>query len=134
VVAGPAGRPGRRAHPGHRREAVCRRMEQRAAPRQARDDTHRPMTRTRSLLPFAEGALVVLSLTVVVGFSRLFVDGSFFPRLAAFALVAHLAAIATRRAGWSVAASGALSLTALVVTIGLALYPETTVLGIPTPD
>jgi transglutaminase-like putative cysteine protease/preprotein translocase subunit YajC len=91
------------------------------------------MSRTvRSLLPAAEVALVALSLAVVVGFARLFNNGSFFPRLAAFAIVAHLAAIFTRRAGWSVAASGAASLLALGVTVGLALYPDTTFFGLPT--
>jgi transglutaminase-like putative cysteine protease len=86
----------------------------------------------RSLLPAAELALVGLSLTVVIGFARLFSDGSFFPRLAAFALVAHGVAIATRRAGWSVSASGAMSLLALALTVGLVLYPNTTYLGLPT--
>ncbi|MEY2403381.1 MAG: hypothetical protein QOD38_932, partial [Acidimicrobiaceae bacterium] len=86
----------------------------------------------RSLMPAAELALVGLSLSVVVGFARLFADGSFFPRLAAFVLVAHGAAIITRRAGWSVAASAAVSVVALGVTVGLALYPDTTILGLPT--
>jgi len=56
------------------------------------------MSRTvRPLLPVAEGALVVLSLAVVLSFARLFNDGSFFPKLAAFALVAHGTAIVARR-------------------------------------
>jgi transglutaminase-like putative cysteine protease len=88
----------------------------------------------RPLLPYAEAALVVLSLSVVLSFNRLFDDGSFFPRLAAFALVAHGVSIITRRAGWSVAAGGAVSLVALALTIGIVLYPSTTVLGIPTGD
>ncbi|MEY2453889.1 MAG: hypothetical protein QOD92_3463 [Acidimicrobiaceae bacterium] len=85
-------------------------------------------------MPAAEAALVGLSLAVVVGFARLFVDGSFFPRLAGFVIVAHGAAIITRRAGWSVAASGALSIVALSVTVGLLLYPDTTLLGLPTGE
>ncbi len=88
----------------------------------------------RSLLPAAEAALVALSLAVVLGFGRLFVDGSFFPRLAAFVLVAHATAIATRRAGWSVATGGLVSLAVLVVTVGVVLYPDSTLLGVPTPD
>jgi len=93
------------------------------------------MSRTvRSLLPVAELALIGLSLSVVVGFARLFDDGSFFGRLAAFAVVAHVAALIARRAGWSVAASGVLSLVALGVTIGVALYPDTTLAGLPTGD
>ena len=93
------------------------------------------MSRTqRSLLPVAEAALVFLTLSVVLGFARLFNEGSFFPRLAAFALVAHGTAIATRRLGWSVPASAALSLVALGITTGLALYPDTTFLGLPTAD
>ncbi|MEY2421639.1 MAG: hypothetical protein QOI95_1706 [Acidimicrobiaceae bacterium] len=88
----------------------------------------------RSLMPAAEAALVGLSLTVVVGFTRLFIDASFIPRLAAFVLVAHGAAIITRRAGWSVAASAALSIILLGLTVGLTLYPDTTFLGLPTGD
>ena len=89
---------------------------------------------TRSLLPAAEAALVGLSLAVVLGFSRLFVDGSFFPRLAAFVIVAHGCAIITRRAGWSVATSAAVSILALCLTVGLTLYPSTTILGVPTSE
>ena len=88
----------------------------------------------RSLMPAAEAALVGLSLAVVVGFARLFIDGSFFPRLAAFVIVAHGAAIITRRAGWSVGASAAVSIVALGVTVGLTLYPSTTFLGLPTGE
>jgi len=86
------------------------------------------------LLPVAEGALVALSLSVVLGFARLFVDGSFFGRLAAFAIVAHVTAIATRRAGWSVATSALVSIGVLFVTVGVLLYPDSTLLGVPTPD
>ena len=88
----------------------------------------------RSLLPATEVALFGLSLTVVIGFARLFVDGSFFVRLTAFILVAHGTAIITRRAGWSVTASAAISIAALAVTVGLVLYPGTTFFGIPTAD
>src|SRR5438128_2235943 len=108
-------------------------MERRVAPR--RPDHGGAMSRTvRSLLPIAELALIGLSLSVVVGFTRLFDDGSFFVRLASFAVVAHVAALIARRAGWSVAASGVLSLVALGVTIGVALYPDTTLAGLPTGD
>jgi transglutaminase-like putative cysteine protease len=93
------------------------------------------MTRPgRSLVPVAEAALVFLSLSVVLGFGRLFNDGAFFPRLAAFAVVAHATAIVTRRLGWSITASAGLSLVALGITVGLALYPDTTFLGLPTAD
>jgi transglutaminase-like putative cysteine protease len=85
-------------------------------------------------MPAAEAALVALSLAVVIGFGRLFSDGSFFPRLAAFAIGAHAVAIVTRRAGWSVTASVGVSLLALGVTVGVALYPDTTFLGIPTGE
>lgn len=88
----------------------------------------------RSLLPVTEVALVALSMSVVVGFARLFDEGSFFPRLAAFALIAHIASIVTRRAGWSVAASGVVSFVVLAVTVGVVLYPSTTIAGIPSGD
>src|SRR5207248_1093578 len=110
------------------------RVERRVTPRST-PAGGRAMTRpVRSLLPFAEAALLFLSLAVVFGFARLFNDGSFFPRLAAFAVVAHGTAIVTRRLGWSLAASAGLSLVALGVTVGLALYPDTTFLGLPTAD
>src|SRR3954471_7479566 len=106
-------------------------MELRAAPWRKGDGS--PVSRpVRSLLPATEVALVVLSLSVVLGFARLFNEGSFVPKLGAFVLVAHGSAIVARRLGWSVAASGALSLVALAMTTGLVLYPHTTFLGLPT--
>jgi transglutaminase-like putative cysteine protease len=91
------------------------------------------MSRTvRPLLPVAEGALIALSLATVAGFWRLFDNGSFFGRLALIVLVAHGTSIVARRLGWSLAAALGLSLVTLAVTIGLTLYPDTTILGLPT--
>src|SRR4051812_50134342 len=87
-------------------------MGRRGAPR--RPDHGGAMSRTvRSLLPIAELALIGLSLSVVVGFTRLFDDGSFFVRLASFAVVAHVAALIARRGGWGGGASAVPSPAAL---------------------
>jgi transglutaminase-like putative cysteine protease len=88
--------------------------------------------KVRPLLPFAEASLVFLSLATVAGLWRLFSRGSFFPQLAAIVIVAHLVSIAARRAGWSVPSSLAVSLGAMVLTIGVVLYGGTTIVGIPT--
>ncbi|MEO7555066.1 MAG: DUF3488 and transglutaminase-like domain-containing protein [Acidimicrobiales bacterium] len=88
---------------------------------------------TKSLNTLAEALLVAMSLLSVAGCYRLFGDWTFFWRLAACAVGAHVLAIAARRRGWSTTASLALSATGLLVVVGAAMYWSTTVLGIPTP-
>jgi transglutaminase-like putative cysteine protease len=88
----------------------------------------------RSLLPAAEAALVAVTVAAAASFWRLFDDGSFFFRLALFAVGSHAIAIATRRRGWSLAAAGAASLVGVAVVVTFALYPHTTSFGIPTAD
>jgi transglutaminase-like putative cysteine protease len=92
------------------------------------------MTKTRPLLPYAEAALVAVSLTTVAGFWRLFDSGSFFWRLTALSVASHGAAILARRLGWSLAGAAALSGGVLVLTVTWVLYPSTTFLALPTSD
>jgi len=89
-------------------------------------------TRVRALLPAAEAALVLLTLATVASLYRLFNHGSFFPQLAAVALVAHGAAIVARRRGWSLPVAALVSLVVMVMTIAVVLYGDTTTAGIPT--
>jgi transglutaminase-like putative cysteine protease len=88
----------------------------------------------RSLLPAAEVALAVLTLSVVATFWRVFNQGDWFWELAAFAVVSHAVAAVTRRRGWSIGASAAVSAAAMVVTATAVLYPSTTLAGVPTAD
>jgi transglutaminase-like putative cysteine protease len=88
--------------------------------------------KVRRLLPAAEAALIGVSLATVTGFWRLFSTGSFFPQLAAIVIVAHLASIVTRRSGWGVPSSAAVSVVTMVVAVGVVLYGGTTFGGIPT--
>ena len=88
----------------------------------------------RSLVPATEVALIAVSLTAVASFQRLFADGSFFFRLAAFAMGSHLLALLARRLRWSLGASAALSLAGLALVTSTALYPSSTRAGIPTSD
>ncbi len=88
--------------------------------------------KVRPLLPVAEGALVFLSLATVAGLWRLFSRGSFFPQLAIIVIVAHGVSIVTRRAGWGVPSSLAVSIGAMLLTIGVVFYGGTTIVGIPT--
>ncbi|MEY2570682.1 MAG: hypothetical protein QOE63_1032, partial [Acidimicrobiaceae bacterium] len=76
-------------------------------------------TRGGSLVPITEAALVSVSLSAVASFYRLFADGSFFVRLAAFAVVSHVLAIVARRLRWSLGAGALLSLGGLIVTTSL---------------
>ncbi|MEY2406345.1 MAG: hypothetical protein QOG39_1261, partial [Acidimicrobiaceae bacterium] len=92
------------------------------------------MTKTRPLLPFAEAALVAVTLATVIGFWRLFNSGSFFWRLVALSLASHAAVMVARRLGWSLAGATALSGVALVLTVTWVLYPSTTFLALPTRD
>ncbi len=93
-----------------------------------------PAARFGTVAAAAEAALVLVSLATVASFARLFSDGSFFVRLAAFAVVSHAIAIATRRLRWSLAAAAVASLGGLLFVTAIALYPSTTVFGFPTGD
>jgi transglutaminase-like putative cysteine protease len=76
--------------------------------------------------------LIGVSLATVAGFWRLFNTGSFFPQLALIVIVAHLASIVTRRLGWGVPTSAAVSIATMVLTIGIVLYGSTTYAGLPS--
>src|SRR3954464_15185264 len=80
-------------------------------------DGHAGMTKPRPLLPYAEAALIGVSLSAVAGFWRLFNSGAFFWRLTAMAVASHVAAMVARRLGWSLAGAAALSGVALVLTV-----------------
>ena len=80
----------------------------------------------------AEVALVALSIAVIGGFSRLFVDGSYFWRLVAVSLAAHLLAIAVRRLGRGVALSAIVSVVGFGVVTSLVFYASTSRFGLPT--
>ena len=86
----------------------------------------------RSILPLAEGLLVAVSLSTVLGMWRLFADGSFFWPLVGHAAAAHLIAAACRRRGLSVAASGAITAVAAVLVLSWSHLGGTTAFGIPT--
>lgn len=92
------------------------------------------MTSRRSLVPPAEAALALLALATVLSFNRLFVDGTFFGRLAAFAIASHAIATAGRRLGWSLPTTGAVSAAGLVVASGVLLHGSSTLAGLPTGD
>ncbi len=83
-------------------------------------------------LAATEVALVVVTLALVFGFSRVFVDRSFFWRMAAFAVVAHGLAVGVRRMTRGILLSTMTSLLGLAVTIGVVLYSSTTRFLLPT--
>jgi transglutaminase-like putative cysteine protease len=85
-----------------------------------------------SVLGAAEVALAATSLALVYGFSRVFVDHSFFWRLAAFTVVSHALAAGIRRLGRGILMSALVSLVGLAVTTGLVLYASTTRFLLPT--
>lgn len=72
-----------------------------------------------------ELALAALTAVVVVGMTRLFADSAFLSDTLALALLSHLTATATRRAGLGVAASALASAAVGVLAVTALLYPET---------
>jgi transglutaminase-like putative cysteine protease len=86
----------------------------------------------RSLLPAAEGLLVVVSLATVLGMWRLFEDGSFFWPLTGHAVAAHLVAAACRRRGLSLPVSALVTAVAAVLVLTWSHLGATTALGLPT--
>jgi transglutaminase-like putative cysteine protease len=81
-----------------------------------------------------EVALIVLTVVVTVGMERLFVDNSFLRDALALGIASHLVAIAARRAGLGMAASGLLSLAAAVVTLTVLLYADTANVILPSGE
>lgn len=87
----------------------------------------------RSLLPAAEAGLVAVSLAVVGGFARLFVDGSFLRPLVLLALTSHAVAIAARRLRWGLVPAAGVSAVVFVAVVGWLYHGDTTTYGIPGP-
>lgn len=74
----------------------------------------------------AEVALVLFSIAVIVGFSRLFVDGSFFVPVVAATVSSHVLAAAVRWARGGLLVSALVSIGGLIVSAAL-LFPPTTI-------
>jgi len=111
-----------RRQPGHPRPrlGVTATLEDRRTsdvlePKRARAEEPPPLPRSTVL---AELALLGVSLATVVGYSRLFDDGSFFPPIALMALLGHAVAAVLRRAhvGPILTTVGHLALLPLVLT------------------
>lgn len=90
------------------------------------------MSRGRSLLLGGEVALLAITLAVVLGMSRLFVDGGWLAPLVANAVAAHLVVTVARRRGLTVLPAAALTSVAALVVISWASYASTTAFGLPT--
>ena len=91
-----------------------------------------PTTASPFALIVTELALLTTSIALVYGFSRLFVDRSFFWRLAGFATVSHATAAGVRRLGRGIIVATIASLIGLAITIGVVLYRSTTRALLPT--
>ncbi len=87
------------------------------------------MTFDRRLLPVVEVASMLVTLTVVLGFSRL-LEAPHFARLALAALLSHGLAIAVRRLGLGLIAGGTLSVAGALVFITYLYYGDTTSAGL----
>jgi transglutaminase-like putative cysteine protease len=79
-----------------------------------------------------EVALALVTVAVVVGFSRLFDRATFYPPLLGAALLAHVAAALTRRSR-NVLAGPIMLVVGFVATIDLTAW-STTTYGVPTPS
>jgi transglutaminase-like putative cysteine protease len=92
----------------------------------------RHLTHPRSLLPVAELALVLVTLTTALSFGRVYDDKSFLGPLALVAVAAHAVTTGLRRAGRPVGLSAIVSAVAGILVITWVLYPYTTNHGLPT--
>ena len=93
--------------------------------------------RSRGLrLPLAssEAALLLVHLSVVAGFARLYDDGAFFGDLAAFVLAAHVLAVVLRRRRVPAPLVLLLSLAGAALAATWILFPSSTRLGLPTAE
>ena len=92
------------------------------------------MTRRRTIPWWAEVPLVAVSVATVIGFVRVYDGWDFLGQLLAFALGAHVVAIAARRLRVPAPVVVAAALGGAFVATGLILFPDTTFLGLPTTE
>ncbi len=87
-------------------------------------------------MPMAVGetALLLVHLSVIAGFARLFEDASFLAPLACFAVGAHLLSVVTRRRRVAAPLVLLIALAGAAVTTAWVLFPDTTRLGLPTAE
>ena len=81
---------------------------------------------------FSQAALLVVHLSVVVGFARLYDDGAFFPVLAAFVIGAHLLAVSARRLRIPAPAVALIAVGGAALATGWLVFPASTRFGLPT--
>ena len=86
----------------------------------------------RGVLGAGEVALTLVTVAVVGGFSRLFLDNSYFAKMAALAVVSHVLAAIVRRMGRNIVWSAVISAIGLAIVGGVVFYADTTFLGLPT--
>ena len=80
----------------------------------------------------SELALVAVSVATVAGMSRLFLDGSYFPRVVFLTVAAHLLAMLVRRLHRGVTVSAVVSAVGFFVLTSAVYYSSTTRFGLPT--
>ena len=83
---------------------------------------------------FSQVALVLIHLSVVLGFARLYDDGSFFPVLAAYVIGAHLLAVSARRLRIPAPAVALIAVAGAALATGWLLFPGSTRFGLPTGE
>jgi len=91
------------------------------------------VTRRRAIPWRAEVPLVAVTIATVAGFVRVYDGWGFLGQLLAFALGAHVVAIASRRLRLPVPFVVVRAVGGAAVASGLILFPSTTALGVPTP-
>jgi transglutaminase-like putative cysteine protease len=90
------------------------------------------MTRPRSIIVGAEGALLAVTLAAVLGMSRLFDGGGWLGPLALNAVAAHVVMAAARRRGLSLPLVAVIAAVGAAVVVSWGSYWSTTVMGLPT--
>ena len=80
----------------------------------------------------SEIALIALSIATIAGMSRLFLDGSYFWRVAVLGVAAHLLAMLVRRLHRGVTIAAVVSALGFVVLTSALHYSSTTRFGLPT--
>ncbi|MEM9465841.1 MAG: DUF3488 and transglutaminase-like domain-containing protein [Actinomycetota bacterium] len=81
-----------------------------------------------------EFAVVVLTVVVVFGLERLFIDQSYRSDLLVLAFASHLLAIVVRRTGFGIGVSALVSLAGILVVGNVVLFPETAGSIVPTRE
>jgi transglutaminase-like putative cysteine protease len=82
----------------------------------------------------SEIVLTLVTMSIVIGFGRVFNDRSYFLPLATVTILTHVYLAVVRRRGWGIALTGVVGVIGLLLTVTYLFFAGSTRLLLPSPD